>query len=100
MEWKTYTMEECDRFNGATGILGKVIAICSNLSFYHAKTEAEKEAILTFEKPYDIMRIKLTVDDTDKIDWIYKEVKPLIYGDSPKLTLEYILNNPHNGKIF
>ena len=100
MEWKTYTMEECDRFNGATGILGKVIAICSNLSYYHAKTEAEKEAIINFRMPYGVLRGNLTMEDNDKIDWIYKEVKPLIFGESPKLTLEYILNNPHNGKIF
>ena len=93
-------MEECDRFNGATGILGEVTAICSELSYYHAKTEKEQEAILAFEKPYIRMRMNLTMEDVEKIDWIYKEVKPLIYGENPKLTFEYILNNPNNGKIF
>jgi hypothetical protein len=100
MEFRTYTMEECDRFNGAAGILGAVTAICSNLSYYHARTEEEKEAILDFEEPYAIMRINLMMDDTDRIDWIYREVKPLIFGDKPKLTLDYILSHPHNGKIF
>ena len=99
-EWKTYTMEECDRFNGATGILGAVIAICSELSYYHAKTEDEEEAISNFEEPYAVLQSRLTMEDTDKIDWIYNEVKPLIYGENPKLTLEYIINHPNNGKIF
>jgi len=93
-------MEECDRFNGATGILGEVTAICSELSYYKAKTEEEQEAINNFEYPYAIMRINLTMEDTEKIDWIYREVKPLIFGETPKLTLDYILNNPHDGKIF
>ena len=100
MEFKTYTMEECDRFSGAKAILGKVVSICSEISYYHAKSEEEQEAINKFEWPYDIMRMNLTVDDSEKIDWIYKEVKPLIYGENPKLTFEYILNNPNNGKIF
>jgi len=96
MEFKTYTMDECDRFNGATGILGEVIAICSELSYYHAKTEEEQAAILKFEKPYIRMRANITMRDVDKINWIYKEVKPLIFGKNPKLTLEYILKHPHN----
>ena len=83
-------MEECDRFNGATGILGEVMAICSDLLCNHAKEE-DKEVILSFEKPYAIMRAKLIMEDTDKIEWIYTEVKPLIKGDNPKLTLDYIL---------
>jgi hypothetical protein len=100
MEFKTYTQEECDRFNGASGILGQVIAICSELSYYHVKTEEEQKAVLDFERPYAIMRINLTMDEADKINWIYREVKPLIFGDKPKLTLEYILSHPHDGEIF
>jgi len=99
-EWKTYSMEECDRFNGATGILGEVVAICCELSYYYAKTEEEKKAVRTFREPYAVMRNKLSIDELDKINWIYNEVKPLIYGEKPKLTLDYIINNPHNGKIF
>jgi hypothetical protein len=93
-------MEECDRFNGAAGILGQVTAICSNLSYYHAKTEDEQEAISDFERPYAVLRNRICMEDTDKIDWIYREVKPLIFGDKPTLTLDYILSHPHNGKIF
>jgi len=100
MEFKEYTQEECRRFIGATGILGEVTAICSELSYFHAKTEEEKEAITIFSFPYDVIRFKLSIDDVDKINWVYKEVKPLVYGDNPKLTLEYIKNNPHNGKVF
>ena len=93
MEWKTYTMEECDRFNGATGILGRVISICGRILYNEVKTEEEKNAVLDFEDTYMIMRAKITMEDTDKIDWIYNEVQPLILGDNPKLTLDYILKH-------
>ncbi|MDR1154035.1 MAG: hypothetical protein LBL04_04935 [Bacteroidales bacterium] len=100
MEFKTYTQEECDRYNAASGILGMVTAICGDLLYNHARTEEEQKAIQDFEEPYAIMRIRMTVGEEDKIDWIYREVKPLIFGSKPKLTLEYILSHPHNGEIF
>jgi hypothetical protein len=100
MEFKTYTREECNRYNGASGILGQVIGICGDLLYNYTRTEEEQKAILDFERPYARMRIRMTVGEEDKIDWIYREVKPLIFGNKPKLTLEYILSHPHNGEIF
>jgi hypothetical protein len=83
-------MEECSRYTGAYSILDAVICICSQLS-YNAKTEEERNAIIAFQGPYAVLRFHLTMEDKDKIDWIYKEVQPLIFGTNPKLTLEYIL---------
>jgi hypothetical protein len=99
MEFKTYTQEECDRFNGATGILGRVIAIGSELSYYHAKTDEEKTAITEWVEPYAVLRNQICMRDTEKIDFVYEQVKPLVIGEKPILTLEYMLTHPHNGKI-
>jgi hypothetical protein len=94
-----YSREECNRFNGATGILERVVGICSHLLYNNgAIDEDEKATILAFEEPYAIMRAKITMDDIEDIDWIYREVKPLIIGDKPKLTLDYILTHTRTWK--
>jgi hypothetical protein len=91
MKFKPYTREECNRFNGATGILGGVISICGKIIYNEARTDEEKETVLAFEKPFGLLKANLSIEDTEKIDWIYSAVKPLIFGDKPILTLDYIL---------
>jgi len=96
MESLIAKMEDCDRFNCATGILGRVISICSEL-IQCANTAEERQAIVEFETPYGIMRASLTMEDTEKIDWVFEVVKPLVYGNNPRLNLEYILGQRRIG---
>ena len=89
MEWKTYTADECNRYISATGILGEVISRCAELS-YNTNDEDIQDAILEFETPYAIWRTNLRMANTEDIDRVYKEVKPLIKG---KITIDYILQH-------
>jgi hypothetical protein len=88
MELKTYTAEESNRYIGATGILGEVVARCAKLS-YDTDNEEIQAAILDFESPYAIWRNTLKIADKEAVDRVYTDVKPLI--DNNRITLDYIL---------
>jgi hypothetical protein len=85
-DFKTYTMEECNRYLVAKTILGNVTVECNEL-YRLAETKEEKEAIREFERPYATLRHSLLIDDKKTIDMIYNEVKPIIQN----ITLDYIL---------
>ncbi|MDR3133491.1 MAG: hypothetical protein LBU42_05645 [Prevotellaceae bacterium] len=95
MELKKYTDEEFARYNGAVGILGKAIGICSFLYYNMATNEDDKAAVLSLLHKYGYMRSRLDIESTDIIQYAFDEIQPLIAGDTPALNLNYIVESNH-----
>jgi hypothetical protein len=92
MELKKYTDEQFARYNGAVGILGAAIGICSYLYYNTTTNEEEKAAVLSHLRKYGYMRNQLSIESADIIQYAFDELLPLVAGDTPLLNLEYILN--------
>jgi hypothetical protein len=93
MEFKKYTREEFARYNGAVGILGKAVGICSFLYYNVATNEEEKAAVMSHLRKYGYMRNQLDIENTDIIQYALDELQPLIAGNMPLLNLDYIMNH-------
>jgi hypothetical protein len=90
MELKKFTFEECQEFTGATGLLGKVVAVCSHL-YEQATSQEQRDAIVEFQRAYAGWRNRINIEQKESIKSVYKEVAPLVTGNNPLLDIDYIL---------
>jgi hypothetical protein len=93
MELKKYTDEQFARYDGAVGILGKAVGICSFLYYNVATNEEEQAAAMSHLHKYGYMRSQLDIESADIIQYAFDELRPLVAGDTPLLNLEYIVEN-------